>query len=370
MVPKFFATLLALTLGGCAGLPDWNLFAPAHQREIGAHVPGKFSFAWRLSGDREVAPLQVFDNGVRMWLQFAAGQAVPAIFAHTKEGDRVVDYQREGPYIVVGRVWPHLSLRGGSQESRIDRVGDVGESELPGPGMGAVVPGDPVQPREQKPPSGHRPPQVVSGSATPFGVGSEQSRTETALSLQEETLSGVRSSLMAVSSQTVPASQQPKSSLGASSSPESVALEVPSSSGEGDSPDVRPLPAGVQPLKVSLPEASIDLAAGRDASVPNGGVAAIYSVGPEDRNMRLALSRWADSAGWTFDAEHWSVDVDIPLAGSAQFQSGFKEAVQALMAATELADRPLQPCFYSNKVLRIVPYAQPCNRLALLSGDS
>jgi hypothetical protein len=97
---------------------------------------------------------------------------------------------------------------------------------------------------------------------------------------------------------------------------------------------------------------------------------ATYDVSPQDQNMRLALVRWAGLAGWTFDAEHWSVDADIPIAGSARFQSGFKQAVQALMAATELADRPLQPCFYSNKVLRIVPYAQPCNRVASLSGNS
>lgn len=369
MVPKFFATLLVLTLGGCAGLPDWSLFAPAHQQEVRTQAPGKFSFAWRLSGDPEVAPLQVFDNGVRMWLQFAAGQAVPAIFAHTQEGDRVVDYQREGPYIVVGRVWPHLSLRGGSQESRIDRVGDALESKFPRPGVGAAVSDDPVRLYENEAPSGHRPPQAMSGHATSFGVEAEQSRLEASVPAQEGALSGVQPSSMTVSSQTVSASQQPKALLGAPSSG-SVVLQVSSPSGERDSPDVRPLPAGVLPLKVSLPEASIDLAAGQDAAVPNDDVATIYSVGPEDRNMRLALSRWADLAGWTFDAEHWSVDVDIPLAGSAQFQSGFKEAVQALMAATELADRPLQPCFYSNKVLRIVPYAQPCNRVALLSGDS
>ncbi|TAL78048.1 MAG: hypothetical protein EPN76_06295 [Burkholderiaceae bacterium] len=366
MVLKLFATLLALTLGGCAGLPDWSLFAPAHRQEIGTRVPGTFSFAWRLSGDPEIAPLQVFDNGVRMWLQFAAEQAVPAIFARTPEGDRVVDYQREGPYIVVGRVWPHLLLRGGSLESRIDRVGDVGEPTFPRPGVGAVVSDDPVQLHENEASSGYRPPQVVTGPATSFGVEAGRSRPEVSVRPQEGALSGVQPSSMVVSSQTVSATQQPKSSLGAPSSSGSVALGVPSSSGEGNSPDARPLPAGVLPLKVSLPEASVDLA----AAVPNGSVAAIYSVGPEDRNMRLALSRWADSAGWTFDAEHWSVDVDIPLAGSAQFQSGFKEAVQALMAATELADRPLQPCFYSNKVLRIVPYAQPCNRVALLSGDS
>lgn len=78
--------------------------------------------------------------------------------------------------------------------------------------------------------------------------------------------------------------------------------------------------------------------------------------------MRQALERWALSAGWTFSAEHWAVDVDIPLVGQASFQTDFKSAVRELLAATELGDRPLQPCFYSNRVVRVVPYAQACDR--------
>jgi len=89
-----------------------------------------------------------------------------------------------------------------------------------------------------------------------------------------------------------------------------------------------------------------------------------YSVSPKDINLRTVLSRWAIEAGWTFEPEHWAVNADIPIAGSASFEPGFKSAVQQLMASTELADRPLQPCFYSNRVLRVVPYAQPCDRTA------
>ncbi len=93
-------------------------------------------------------------------------------------------------------------------------------------------------------------------------------------------------------------------------------------------------------------------------------------VSPDDKHLRAVLSRWAHTAGWTFEAEHWVVDADIPIVGSAHFESGFKLAVQDLVASTELADRPLQPCFYSNRVLRIVPYAQLCDRTANLSESS
>jgi hypothetical protein len=33
-----------------------------------------------------------------------------------------------------------------------------------------------------------------------------------------------------------------------------------------------------------------------------------------------------------------------------------------LIEATELSDRPLQPCFYANQVLRVVPLAEACDR--------
>src|SRR5690606_27376176 len=87
-----------------------------------------------------------------------------------------------------------------------------------------------------------------------------------------------------------------------------------------------------------------------------------YEVSPADQTLRAALDRWARVAGWTFQPEHWAVDADIPIVGSARFEQPFKLAVRELVASTEMADRPLQPCFYSNRVLRIVPYAQRCDR--------
>ncbi|KAA0912049.1 hypothetical protein FQ179_08245 [Pusillimonas sp. ANT_WB101] len=95
-----------------------------------------------------------------------------------------------------------------------------------------------------------------------------------------------------------------------------------------------------------------------------------YRVSPQDVTIRQALGRWARQAGWTFEPEHWAVDVDIPISGSAVFETDFKQAVRQLVAATELADRPLQPCFYSNQVLRIVPFAQACDRGLSASGAS
>jgi hypothetical protein len=87
-----------------------------------------------------------------------------------------------------------------------------------------------------------------------------------------------------------------------------------------------------------------------------------FSVSHTDLHLRQALIRWAGLSGWRFEPEHWAVDVDIPLSASAKFSDDFVSSVQALLASTELSDRPLQPCFYSNQVLRIVPVAEPCDR--------
>jgi hypothetical protein len=106
------------------------------------------------------------------------------------------------------------------------------------------------------------------------------------------------------------------------------------------------------------------------APVPADTLAGNYDVSPADENLRVVLTRWARAAGWTFEPEHWAVDADIPVAGSARFNATFKVAVQRLVASTELADQPLQPCFYSNKVLRIVPYAQVCDRTKSLAEQS
>lgn len=93
-----------------------------------------------------------------------------------------------------------------------------------------------------------------------------------------------------------------------------------------------------------------------------------FRAAPPDATLRAVLARWADSAGWTFQPQHWAVDVDIPLAATAEFPGDFKTAVRGLLGATELADRPLQPCFYGNRVLRVVPLAQSCSRAATPKG--
>ncbi len=90
-----------------------------------------------------------------------------------------------------------------------------------------------------------------------------------------------------------------------------------------------------------------------------------FSVSRQDMHLRQALGRWAGLSGWRFEPEHWSVDIDVPVSAAASFSDDFVESVQALLLATELSDRPLQPCFYANQVLRVIPLAEACDRTAV-----
>ena len=227
---------------------------------------GSPDFNWQLAGDPRVAPLQVFDDRRRTWLQFATGQPVPALFAATAQGEVPLSYQRREPYIVVDAKWRTLIMRGGKLWARAQHA------RAPAPDAISRLPA------------------------------------------HQDTVAANTASLDS------PANLKPQSSLIAGSRVSAAASQ--------------------------------------------------FRADPTDGNMRRVLARWAQSSGWTFQAHHWAVDVDIPLAGSADFAGDFKSAVRELLAATELADRPVQPCFYANRVLRVVPWAQACDRSAAPGGAS
>lgn len=87
-----------------------------------------------------------------------------------------------------------------------------------------------------------------------------------------------------------------------------------------------------------------------------------YSVSLSDPNFRKVLTRWANASGWMFEPEHWSVARDIPVGGADSVMADFKTAVRRLLKSTLLTDLPVQPCFYSNKVLRVIPASELCSR--------
>lgn len=300
MVRIFFLTAALSCLGACTNgpfnggvNPSWSTSAP---------VARAFRFDWRLSGDPAVAPLQVFDDGKDVWLQFTPGQALPAIFGVRGNGEHALPYVRREPYVVVSGDWHALRFRGGRLAARAERDADND--------IAAQAPVD-AEP-------------VVLESATPRQGVNDQGVNDQGVN--ELASNGpLRRSVQAGSRSDAPIAQAPLSAT------ESTLLPAPQ-------------------------------------ATPAVAAAPRYRAAPPDTTLRGVLARWADSSGWTFAPQHWAVDVDIPLSASADFAGDFKSAVRELLGATELADRPLQPCFYGNQVLRVVPLAQSCTRAASPAG--
>ncbi len=280
----------AALLTACAQPSPWS-WLEAAPRAVEAS-PRQFSFDWQIDGDPGLAPLQVFDDGRRTWLQYPMDQAVPAVFERTVQGDRLLTPVRQGDYLVLDEVPAHLVMRGGHLAAEVRHV--AGRPTVDRPAADDAV-------------------QVEAAPAPQ------------------------------------PAVPSPVLTAGMAGSP----------AGPDDS-----VPAPV--MTMASPAASVPLAAPVPLAVvpvpPPPPAPMAFQVSPADDNIRKALGRWARDAGWIFEAEHWAVDVDIPLTGSAILGDEFRSAVRALLAATELGERPLQPCFYANQVLRVIPLAQRCDR--------
>lgn len=361
MWKRLVAVGLAVGLGGCAATGDsawWRAFA-------GLEAPvGAYHFDWRLSGDPGLAPQQVFDDGQDTWLQYPQGQAVPALFARTAAGDRLLAPRREGDYLVVRGVPGRLVMRGGLLQAEAQRVSAAGQP-AGAPDTTAAVAATVAVAAPTAPEAG--------GFAAPPAAPVASTRARA---------SAVRGVASGAAPATVPA-LVPAASHVPVAAPASDVASLPErqSAAGGMGAD---LPVAGRAAGAATGSQASSGAAARGMR-PGGGqvgeatVSRVhppaarlesFEVTPADGNVRRALGRWARQAGWTFDAEHWAVDVDIPLAGSAVFQEPFRAAVRGLLAATELGDRPVQPCFYNNRVLRVVPLAQRCDRTQAAGAES
>lgn len=88
-----------------------------------------------------------------------------------------------------------------------------------------------------------------------------------------------------------------------------------------------------------------------------------WHISPSDGTVRQALTRWAAAENWTFGSDQWELNFDLPIQAQAEFQAeSFQQATQALSQAIAMTESPVRPCFYANRVLRMIPYTRSCNR--------
>lgn len=115
---------LAFTAAGCAvhdtSLPEYEPHLPGQPGQSSQFVhalTGQPDFNWHLSGDRRVAPRQVFSDQGRIWLQWHPHQAVPTVFVEQFGSWQVVDQQPYGQYTVIDGPWQRLRFQGGQLQA-------------------------------------------------------------------------------------------------------------------------------------------------------------------------------------------------------------------------------------------------------------
>lgn len=90
--------------------------ARQRQAEISAfRNPADYNWDYSFHGCKSIIPIHVFDDGKFTYMQLQRGQSVPAIFAVTNPNGKesVVNYRRDGQYLVIQRTAPQFTLRVG-----------------------------------------------------------------------------------------------------------------------------------------------------------------------------------------------------------------------------------------------------------------
>src|SRR5699024_11529090 len=112
---------LLISISGCA---HWSEFLAGNRPSVVTPSPQAraFNLYWELSGEPSVAPVQVFDDGHRTWLQFQPQHVLPAIFERTPSGEVLLGYRRHLDYVVLDTVVSELLFQGGSAKAYAHRL--------------------------------------------------------------------------------------------------------------------------------------------------------------------------------------------------------------------------------------------------------
>jgi len=85
-------------------------------------LPG-YDFHYAVSGDATVAPVQVFDDGQYLYLQFKSQADIPAVFIPAAAGMVRRDVHPEFPYFVLNNLSPEVVLKFGGKQAVVTYTG-------------------------------------------------------------------------------------------------------------------------------------------------------------------------------------------------------------------------------------------------------
>lgn len=100
---------------------------------------GTYNFGWTVTGADQAKPIQVFDDGARIYVQFSDMKHVPAIFTETSSGRVLMSWELQFPYAVLTRPAQTLIFQLGPFEARAQR-GAAGATTQAGAGTAAGAP--------------------------------------------------------------------------------------------------------------------------------------------------------------------------------------------------------------------------------------
>jgi type IV secretion system protein VirB9 len=94
--------------------------------------PSKLNMDYQIKGDAPFRPISVFDDGRSMWIKMPPHEPLPAVFAETEEGGKLVHYAIQEDWIVLPRLIPKLTLKLGASEIHIARKNSEGTHDIAG----------------------------------------------------------------------------------------------------------------------------------------------------------------------------------------------------------------------------------------------
>lgn len=274
-----------------------------------AQAQTRFDFSYRVSDSR----INVFDDGQVTRLQLPEGLQLPAVIARTPAGEQILTPRRDGVYLVLDGVHAQIALVWANNRNvQIQYTGTMTDARQ---GRAAAHPSMPAA-------------VVAAAAAAPMSV----TPVSPAVAAQR-----LASEVRMASSSTAPALQDhtltPAASTGATAPGASKAVPA------------------------------VDTAKADAADPAAPAAPAITFAVRERETVREALTRWSKDAGWTHLPEHYTVDFDVQILGTVTPYTDFRTGVRALLATTSMTQKPLQPCFYSNHVLRVILRTQRCDQI-------
>lgn len=363
--------LVCSQLAGCAA-PNNGSWWDGWGYLASAEAEHQFDFSWGLTGSDQLAPLQVFSNAKQVWLQFPSGSYLPALFTLRRDGALVsVQAQPQGIYHVVNESVDVLLLRRGAEEAWAYRT--VSKPLL----LSYLHKQQTLLQRERTRQATAQPAQPYSDAALRHATLIEpvqaQGHVNTPSQSEKQSRLGSEAHARALpvltphlgsnkhyvkngpSSKTTPfqARQEPAARV-IHGERQSSALSEPVSA---------TLTQGGERIGEQVVDAK---------SSPSSASAqqpSVFASLTSDKSLKQLIQRWAHDAAWVFNDEHWAVSVEIPLSGPFTQQGNFPDVVQQVLLSTQLSDYPLRPCFYSNNVLRVIPFEESCLALRALRGD-